>query len=329
MKKIDDYMEVNPRWIYFTKLDNKLYYCLHGKNKCCVRENDKEHLIFNSSAGHNFTPFKIKDQYYAIGGQDNWKVDKKWRNLDYNGFRETYRNHFKREYIRGEEFYYDKIKPRFDDEEILKHCRGLYLFKSDDGIKFDEVQNDPVITAKHSGFLTSLSWKSADFDGKPHIVKYNGFYRIYIRANVQQDRRHIQTTTSKDLINWGTFQLVGLNYSAVIDNYYQCTMFKYNKILFGLFSYYNDKVSTIQLRASVDGVDFRHIDDLIKVRPFVVNDGKRKTRVQTVDAYEETKHSFIVYVHDNYRKLDSTIPSTIQRYEINKKYLDKVSNGIS
>ena len=166
------YIDKDKKNSYYTIVDNIIYYNNHESLETHAVKNKKDYeIIKHSCLTHNFYPFTHKGVYYAIGGQDHWKVDRKWRGIDYEEVKVMYQEHFNKPYIRDARFY-EEIKYKFDTTRILDQCRGLYLLKSNDGINWNLVQKDPIITVKNAGFISSLSWKSAEFDAKPCIVRY-------------------------------------------------------------------------------------------------------------------------------------------------------------
>ena len=231
------YRDKTRRNLYYTILDDKVYFQNHDDNKCYVVDKVKYKILDKSCATHNFTPFKFDGRYFALGGQDNWKVDKKWRGIDYKIFKRIWEDHFQRDYRRGEDFY-SEIKYKFDTTPVWKHNHGLYLFESDNGIGWKLHQREPVLTVKHEGFISALEWKSTEFDGRPSIAFYKDKYYIYTRANVSKDMRKVQYTTTKDFKEFETFRQIK-TFSE--DNEYLINTFVYNNKIFGFIPTYKTK----------------------------------------------------------------------------------------
>lgn len=305
---------------YFSKVDNNLYYRNFDEERLyCV--NKTTYLITDDKCmSHNFSPYKIDGKYIAIAGMDDWKKDPKWRGLSYNDFCVLYKNHFKKEYERGEDFY-KEIKHRFDTTPISYFCRGLYLFQSVEGIIWNLKHDNPIITADHNGFNSSLAWKSSEFDSKMCLVKRFNHYYLYVRNNIDIDRRTIQFAKSTDLVNWSDFETIDIGFDRYFDNYYFCEIFSYRKKLFGFFPYYNDFYSSIRFMVSDDGKKWNTITDLFKSLPAVIGEAKRKNRDHICGGIEEGDNDFFFFVHHNYMGYDKDHDVVINKYSISKKYL--------
>lgn len=305
---------------YYSKIDNLLYF-RNFIDECFYIKNKKTELWTKDKCiSHNFSPYKIDGKYIALAGLDDWKKDKKWRDISYDEFCVMYQDHFNKPYILDEKFY-KEIKYKFDTTPTSKFCNGLYLFTSDNGIKWNLHSDEPVIRADHKGFNSSLEWKSSEFDSKICLMKRFNRYWIYLRNNVDIDRRTIQVSTSTDLINWSEFKTININYDVIFDNYYYCELFQYRRKIFGFFPYYNDFYCSIKFMMSDDGMNWEPVADFFKSYPFVIEHGKRKNRDHIVSGIEETENDFFFYVHHNYMGYDINHDVIIGKYSLSKKYL--------
>ena len=308
---------------YYSKIDNKLYFRNFDDECFYFKEKTLERWTKDKCVSHNFSPYKIDGKYVALGGMDDWKKDPKWRGITYEEFKVMYQDHFNKPYIRSEEFY-KEIKYKFNTTPVSPFCRGLYLWTSDNGLKWNLQGDDPVITVKNVGFNSSLAWKSAEFDSKICIVKRYNHYWIYLRNNIDADRRTIQCTKTTDFVNFEPFVTLDLPFDVIFDNYYFCEIFQYKRKMFGFFPYYNDFYCSIRFMMSDDGVKWEVVSDLFKSFPFVIEHGKRKNRDHIVSGIEEGPNDFIFYVHHNYMGYDINQDVYLNKYSISKRYLKEL-----
>jgi len=321
------YCDKDRNKFYYTVVNDLIYYNNYNDNETCVIKNGNTHVVFkNTCITHNFRPFKYKGIYYGVGGQDNWKCDKKWRGLSYEEFKLEYKNHFGEEYIRGPEFYV-KIKERFDGTPIYPHNKGIYLLKSDNGIKWQFVKNDPIMTVKHPGFNDCLEWKSADFDSISEIIRFNDKWYIYLRNNVYIDRRDVQYATSDNLINWSTVKPIQHDYNIDNDNYYCPVMFEHKKKMYGFFNFYDFDRSSIKLKVSEDGEHFKEIGEFFIEKPHEIYQSTqfkhesrmtvKKTKLTSmVCSVEKTDNNLFFWVNHFYANNNKNHNSYLAKYKI-------------
>jgi len=90
------------------------------------------------------------------------------------------------------------------------HANGLYIFKSKDGIKWEEYYKKPILNA-----FTECEGEEIYFsdDSLPNIFYDHNVdeYILYARCNIKLGVRHILYTKSKDLINWDKPRLINKN----------------------------------------------------------------------------------------------------------------------
>jgi len=312
---------------YFTIINEKLFYSVQNVYETYMQTGDIEHLLFKDSCmTHNFTPFMHKNKYYGIGGQDDWKCDKKWRDIDFETFKPMWEKHFQKKYKRGIDFY-AAIKHKFDTTPVYSENRGLYLSESIDGITWNLVQDDPIITAYHPGFLTSLAWKSAEFDGKPTMIRYKGKWFLYLRANIDRDRRHIQVATSGDLKTWSDFELLNIDYDIKLDNYYHPIIIEHKHKLIGFFNYYNDDTCCVKIKKSEDGINWIDVKSIFESKSITMNNINNNNKIRNnVCGVEKKDDSIIIYLNYNYYGLDFDQACYIVRYKISEEKFDEWIN---
>lgn len=319
------YVDPDGNKIYYTIIDNKIFYNCHDTFQTFVQEGKTKHLLFeNSCMTHNFSPFMFKNRFYAIGGQDNWKVDHKWRGINYIQFKEMWEEHFQKIYKRGPEFY-EVIKYKFDTTPVYSENRGLYLSDSADGIEWNLVKKYPIINVDHPGFISSLAWKSAEFDAKPSLMRYKSKWFLYMRANIDKDKRHIQVTTSKDLLNWSKFHLIDIDYNQDVDNYYDPVIIEHKRKLVGFFNYYNNDTSCIKVKTSSNGIDWLDVKEIFLEKPFILEHEKRKIRshICSIDRREDLT---CLYINHNYNNNDNNFCNYITKYKIKNEDLNEYVN---
>lgn len=312
------YCDNDKNKFYYSIIDGIIYYNNYFDKTTCAIKNKKHYTIFkNSCLTHNFRPFKYKDRYYGIGGQDNWKVDKKWRGLSYEDFMIEYKNHFNKEYIRGPVFY-EQIKYKFDTTPVMPHNHGLYLLESDDLINWKFVQNNPIITAKNDGFNHCLEWKSAEFDSISEVIKFKDKWFIYLRNNVSQDRRDIQASWSDDLVEWDTFESINHDYDIEHDNYYCPIIFEHNKQLFGFFNYYNSEKSSVKLKQSYGGFNWDEVCEFFVEFPHEIYEKTiKKTKLNSiVCSVHKTDYNIFFWVNHFYASNNKYHNSYVAKYKI-------------
>lgn len=144
------------------------------------------------------------------------------------------------------------------------YVRGLHLYKSDDGIKWDVTRPNKILDDKNLVKQFHLSF----FDTLNQLIydEYNKEYKLYVRYNERCHVRRVQMGTSKDLKKWSKFKLCKHNYSDT--TLYTPGVCKYpNSFLFLSFptcqntSQYNLSYSSLFL--SYDGITFNNISKIL------------------------------------------------------------------
>jgi len=315
------YRDKTRRSLYYTILNDKIYYQNHDDKMSYVVSNKIKHRVLEKScATHNFTPFIFEGEYYALGCQDSWKHDAKWRGLDYQTFVATFELHFRKPFTREESFY-KEIKYKFDTTDVWKHNRGLYLFRSSNGLGWTEKGSEPALTVSHEGFISSLGWKSSEFDGRPSIVKYKDLYYVYVRANIEPGMRKIQYTTTKDFEKFSKFQLIKTGNE---DNEYLINVFVYENKMYSFIPSFNEKESYINLYMSIDGKNFKYLNRYFHGLPFYVDQEKPKNKCHSCEGIVEKRNDIFFYIHYNYLGYDESHDVGVLEYSLSKQYLSKL-----
>ena len=195
---------------------------------------DKNYSLKLYIASHNFRLFNFNDIIYGIGGQSLGI-------LNYEHFSDILKTDKNQSFIE-----YHKKKVKFLDKNIFDinhhlgnkiydpnhYCpyfaNGLYLFKFSDinnNIFSIENTNKPIISGVQKGRFDGHYGKA---DGKTIIKSKNGlsvfdcntsvifnnktnFYYLFQRSNFYTERRYIQYSMSKDLIEWSKWYLLKIN----------------------------------------------------------------------------------------------------------------------
>ena len=271
-------------------------------------DNDQDIIIQNTGICHNFFAFydsnrhpALEKKYKGIGGTHWRKQDPFWHRRD-------------------------RHKGVQKNTEETHGYRGLHLYTSDDGLKWDCVSNKPFLSRRSPGFQTRGRRQAREFDGHLSII-YNhktGLYMLYARANVRAGVRHIQYATSKDFKEWSPFSLVEFHptFRNRTDNYYSPNFFKHpdNERFLGLLPYIRRNRASLRLVISEDGVKWRKIEDFFKERPWF-DDGepdKPKNPKHPVNGYaiSKDKKEMYIYVQHNYFNHEKRKPIRIRRYAI-------------
>jgi hypothetical protein len=294
-------------------------------------DQSKTVVLKASGATHNFTPFYGKNRtLYSIGGVDNWKHDRAFHGItSYDVFKKVYEEKFQWPCTR-EVFDLSEHKRLLSNKKMLEHVRGLYLFKSETGLHWEQIGKKPIVTTKNEGFIDAIKnfGKGSEFDGQVCCVydENTDQYFLYVRANVAVGFRYIQYSTSKDLIHWDKFRLININgYQADRDNYYTPSIFRYKKIFVGLIPYFDiDGNCCIRLVRGVDGVNFDIVGRYFHEQIVHFKDGKPKNTCHSVYGILPRKGVINIYIHHNNLGLDNNSPVTVVRYTVPEEKFDEV-----
>ena len=212
------------------------------------------------------------------------------------------------------------------------HHNGLYLMRSADMLHWEYVQPLPVISGIHPGHTDNFLGYSK-FDSKISCFYSNMLqqYILFIRANMGEGRRWVQTTRSKDLVQWEPFELLkmeGVDFDN--DNYYHFDAMEYpgTDLFVGLSAYtnrprYPTKIC-IKLMFSKDGVHWVDAGSIVDTP--TSTDGYRNS-VQTTSVFFDKGDYYDMFFNENYDGIaSSTKSSTVVNYKIPKDRLVGISS---
>jgi len=266
----------------------------------------KNDIIFqNTGVCHNFFPFLDTNpqltknkQYKGLGGT-HWKTKDPFWHLR------------------------DRHKNMKKNTAATHGYRGLYAFESADALKWNQIQEEPILNRKHPGFSTRRKQPS-EFDSAicaMYDEKINK-YRLWVRANVKRGIRYIQYTQSKDLTHWDEFKLIEMK--PEFDNqsnYYMPSFYKHpdNRRYLGILPHCDYKKAALKLFISNDGIKWRQVKDLLTETPVLIGRYKKPKNVchsVTGCVISKNKTEVYFYVHQNYFNYKKHRPVKIVRYSM-------------
>lgn len=257
-----------------TLIEDILYvnnYNLNYTERIDMSSGKRDVVLRESSACHNFFPFRAKDMLFAIGGQDNWKCEEQWKcHETFKEYKAYFSKRFGREYDRDAERWKKAQKRVIEECTSLEHSDGLYIFRShDNGLTWETIKR--IVTTDHPGFADGREWgKGAEFDGHLCCVWFKDKWFLFCRQNPSRGVRHIQYATSKDLLEWSEFKKCDLPYLGQQWYYPAVVNGKINKqeALIGQFPVVTDKKSSIKVFYSTDGVEWFYYHNIFEKKPF-------------------------------------------------------------
>ena len=273
---------------------------------------DARNIISESCVCHNFSPFTGADgNLYAIGGQDSWKNDVEWYGIqDVEGFYEYYERRFGEAYKKGPKDANKVLNKIYMLRTPMKHSKGLYLFKSEDGFDWAPHQRQPIITLPHNGFNSALDWKSSEFDGMLWCQFHDGLYYLFCRENVGQGERFIQYATSVDMIRWSKFQRINIPYEVGVNSYYMVGG-KYKNEYIAMIPQYDDDNAWIKIYRTNDLINFTYAKTIQETGVSII-DGKPKNPTHPVNGM-----IYGIYgLHHNYMGNNIEADVEVKNYEI-------------
>ena len=197
----------------FTRPELSLYK-FNNKNECT------NIVLKEYYSNHNFSVFydslnlisknkELNNIIYGIGGTHN--SDK--NNTEFQIINYVWPNDKK--YL---------LNPHIDNK---KRSNGLYLYKSDDGLKWDLCKNNPIYHGLYQSKDVKLGMVA--FDTLPKIIPNYNKYILYTRANTSLDVRAIIYSETEDFVSWSSPQFINImpsfNYNE--DNMYFLGIFNY------------------------------------------------------------------------------------------------------
>lgn len=166
------------------------------------------------------------------------------------------------------------LDPRIPEPEYRGN--GIHLITSGNGLDWNLDYNNkkPILTGMHPGHYDKL-YICSHYDCHPCCFYDPNVdeYKLYLRSNIDYGVRHIQITTSKDLINWTPLKYVTFNpdFKLQSDNYYSANAMPYpgaNNLYLAYPPYFKHQTkdpneSFIALAFSKDGYHWNIKDRLI------------------------------------------------------------------
>jgi len=231
---------------------------------------------------HNFSPFIYKGTYYAVGGEDHHYPEST-----------THAHHV--------------------------HKKGLYLLSSHDGINWELVKDDPIITPYHPGFLKAPYEKISEFDSFISCVHYEDKFYLYFRANVARQIRTIQYATSDNLIDWSEVKLVKFypEFDAIQGhNLYGSYFFNFEDKIMCFIPFFVNKGHGFISVYEPETMDMWIRTGWFNKKPISLPPVARNKSlpVKGVIRSRENPEILYYYVHENYAKGKRDKPVTISLY---------------
>jgi hypothetical protein len=272
------------------------------ERRTVVHINGQRKFIFpNSGVNHNFSPFLVGEKIYAIGGQERWKNDREILRLRTGeDFIKYWEARFNKPFGQNE-VYASKVLKLLHSRQALRHTHGLYLFESKNGEEFKQVQDQPILTVNHPGYISALAWKSGEFDGHIHVVKFGDIYHIFVRANIDRGQRFVQYAISKNLIEWSEFKLLPLPHDPKVNTYFLSGASVNGKHYF-MLPRFDDKESWIDIYEAEGIEKIRHHKELFR-KPAAMFTGETKNVDHPVNGTADGK----LYFCHNYMRADMKI----------------------
>lgn len=230
-------------------------------------------------------------------------------------------------------FYY--IDPTQPDPEFRGN--GIFLYVSADGIKWKPKFELPIISGMMEGHYDKLYFCS-HYDCHPSCFydKFKKEYIIYLRSNIDYGVRHVQYSTSTDLIDWSPLKFINFkpSFDLTGDNYYSMNAIPYpdsKKQLYIAFPpYYKNKTkssenSFISLAFSEDAINWKICDKMIT--PELVP----REKISSFPVYgliiSNDQQEFYFYEHRYRSKIVKGKDPIIVRYAIRRDGFSSISSG--
>lgn len=309
---LDTYNEGTCKAILFQNEDNEYEWKDIQSNR--YPRHGNKFIYLNNYVGHNFTPFVDKfGKIKAVGGvhinkhqHQNKIVGKRCKSKFFINYKGT-----------------DVCDP--NKEHICKG-NGLYLLNEKDGKWNIELPN-PIINGTHPGETTEFFGVSV-FDTQNSLFYHTLLkkYYLYTRSNLDREVRHIQYTTSKNLIEWEPFKLLNISkkFDVSQDNYYQSNMLQYlnTKYFIGFPTFFQNDADSrsagIYLCFSHNGEDWICGKRIIGTGHINQTTGRFKNSAHSchglILSEDETK--MYIFVLDNYVQYYKYKPLKILQYSI-------------
>ncbi len=289
-------LKLDPEAAYCSILDCpdgkiRLYYRGKGRSKETHVCESNDGITFSpprvilrkSFICHNFSPFIHEGKLYAIGGKAiNYKLKKK-----------------------------HKVKK--------KHGDGLYLLYSENGLSWRLVQESPIITLSHPGFIRAPFNLKGEIDSPISCIYYQKKFYLYFRANIEKGVRAIQYAVSDNLLDWSEIRLVQFNPAFDVNqkyNFYGPYFFDFEGKIKGMIPcFLKDGKGFIGLFDPDDGLGVWYFKGWFNKAPvFAPEQRKFFFPVKGIIRNRHNPDILHYYVHSNYLKRKADQPVTIDLY---------------
>jgi len=230
-------------------------------------------------------------------------------------------------------FYY--LDPTQPDPEFKGN--GISLYVSSDGIKWTPKFKLPIISGMLEGHYDKLYFCS-HYDCHPSCFydKFKKEYIIYLRSNVDYGVRHVQYSTSPNLIDWSPLKFVSFKptFDLAGDNYYSMDAMPYpgskSPLYIAFPPYYKNKTkssknSFIGLAFSEDAYSWKICDQMIT--PELVPREKISSFAVYGLILSNDQREFYFYEHRYRSKIIKGKDPVIMRYAIRRDGFTSISAG--
>jgi len=132
-----------------------------------------------------------------------------------------------------------------------------------------------VLLGSHEGCVECRpAWNSfrtrnfngqCEFDGRLSVVRFQGRFWAYARANTGVGKRHVQVTRSVDGLRWGPFRMLKIDQDT--ENIYFFAVTPHPLLpgtLLALYPYAERGAGVVAAAVSVDGYRWRHLGALLE-----------------------------------------------------------------
>jgi len=295
-------MEVESRYPTIITKNNKYYLFINQGNK---HSGYTQLFIFSYNRGFNLLSSNIVlNNKFNVS--HNFTVIKKYKEDVYYGLGGKFRN-----------------QPPWN-ENVNDHYTGIFLFKSNNLIKWKMVQKDPIITLDYPkngiyGFeKIGALWDSNICCFYSRILKK---YILYVRANLQPHIRFVQYITSDNLINWSPYNKIKVNtHDPNNHNYYTFKVVEIMeyRLFFALSPFTNKKNKPTKLfikkLISKDGVNWKDHGKLIDGTLMNWCNNRMNTHISEI-FYDSDKKKLKIFLQFGY--LTNDVKQYILMYTFN------------
>jgi len=236
-------------------------------------------------------------------------------------------------FLHQDEFYAVGGKCKRKNGGRKTHDKGLYLLHSKDGLLWSLVQEEPIITPAHPGFINPEFERelNSGFDGMISCVFCQNKFYLYFRANVDRGVRSIQYTTSENLTDWSEIKPVRFNpeFDASLEqNFYGPCFFNFEEKVIGMVPYFeNGGEGFIGLFEPDEASEVWHFKGWFNKAPILPPiERNRSFPVRGIIRNRQNPDLLHYYVHENYFKglLDQPVTLDLYAHEEQLHFKTKV-----